>query len=48
MRQIMEEAGFIGVRRMSPGCTDTHMFNGMDRDDPWRMTMTLYVEAVRP
>ncbi|NWF72393.1 MAG: methyltransferase domain-containing protein [Nitrospirae bacterium] len=48
MRQILEEAGFTGVRRMSPGSTDAEVFKGMDRKDPWRRAMTLYVEAVRP
>jgi predicted SAM-dependent methyltransferase len=48
MQQIMEEAGFTGVRRMDPGCTDADVFKGMDREDPWRKSMTLYVEAARP
>jgi predicted SAM-dependent methyltransferase len=48
MRQILEEAGFTCVRRMSPGGTDTEVFTGMDREDPWRKAMTLYVEALRP
>lgn len=48
MRQMLNEAGFIEIRRMEPGKTGVEVFRGLDREDPWRMAMTLYVEAVRP
>jgi predicted SAM-dependent methyltransferase len=48
MRQILGEAGFTDVQRMNPGSTDAEVFKGIDREDPWRKAMTLYVEAVHP
>lgn len=48
LQQILKDAGFTGIRRMSPGNTEVEAFQGLDRDDPWRKAMTLYVEAVRP
>jgi predicted SAM-dependent methyltransferase len=48
MQQILKEAGFAEIRRMKPDNTDVEVFKGLDREDPWRMAMTLYVEAMRP
>ena len=48
MQRMLHEAGFTQIRRMDPGKTGAEVFRGLDREDPWRMAMTLYVEAVRP
>jgi hypothetical protein len=48
MQQILKEAGFAEIRLMKPDTTDVEVFKGLDREDPWRMAMTSYVEAMRP
>jgi predicted SAM-dependent methyltransferase len=48
MRHMLNGAGFTEIRRMDPGKTEVETFRGLDREDPWRKAMTLYVEAVRP
>lgn len=48
MARILGEAGFAEIRRMKPGHTEVEAFKGLDRTDPWRMAMSLYVEATRP
>lgn len=47
LEQVLKDAGFAEIRRMRPGNTEVEAFQGLDRDDPWRKAMTLYVEAMR-
>jgi predicted SAM-dependent methyltransferase len=48
MQKILTEAGFTEIRRMKSGETEVDAFQGLDRNDPWRARMTLYVEGMRP
>jgi predicted SAM-dependent methyltransferase len=45
---ILSEAGFVDIQRAFPGRTDVDAFKGLDRTDPWRAAMSLYVEARAP
>lgn len=45
---MVSGAGFSNVRRCKAFDTSTDHFIGMDRADPWRNAMTLYIEAEVP
>jgi hypothetical protein len=48
MQKILSEMGFVNIRQMTAAETEAKIFKGLDRIDSWRMTMSLYVEAMRP
>jgi predicted SAM-dependent methyltransferase len=48
LSQLLRESGFVNVRRCEPFDTSMEHFEGKDRVDEWRNTMTLYVEAEVP
>jgi predicted SAM-dependent methyltransferase len=45
---MLAAAGFVGIERKLPAETQTPCFKGLDRADPWRVAMSLYVEARKP
>jgi predicted SAM-dependent methyltransferase len=45
---VLSEAGFVDIQRSGPGQTEVDVFQGLDRMDPWRTAMSLYVEARAP
>ena len=48
MQNILKEAGFTEIRQTKPDKTAVEAFKKLDRENPWRMAMTLHVEAMRP
>jgi predicted SAM-dependent methyltransferase len=45
---ILASAGFVAIRRARYADTQVEAFKGRDRNDPWRIAMSLYIEAQAP
>ena len=45
---MVEEAGFTDIRHAKSQDSEIADYEGLDRKDPWRQALTLYLEARRP
>jgi hypothetical protein len=46
LRMVLQESGFSSIQQCQSMETGFAQFQGLDRVDPWRSAMTLYVEAI--
>jgi predicted SAM-dependent methyltransferase len=48
LKSVLESAGLVEVRRARAGDSEFEVFRGKDRQDDWRIAMSIYVEAKAP